>query len=313
MNKKIILYCIALLLVLSIATALELPNNLKKINEYNQSQAALLSFLIAFLGGIFSLLSPCVLPLLPAFFAYTFGEKKNITKMTLIFFLGMSFVFVIFGILASFIGFFFAEYRMWITVIAGILILIFGIITLSGRGFSFMNINYKPKENNKLSIFIFGALFSVGFTPCVGPILGAILVASSTLGILQAAILLFIYSLGFIIPLFILSYFYDKYKLQNNPLFKGKEFNIGKLKFHSHKFIAGILLIILGIVYIIDRGTYIANKIDPFGTKEYFYSYNDKLIKLGIDPLIGNIIGIIILAVFVLIGIYLLRRKKHEE
>ena len=57
MNKKIILYCIALLLVLSIATALELPNNLKKINEYNQSQAALLSFLIAFLGGIFKTIS----------------------------------------------------------------------------------------------------------------------------------------------------------------------------------------------------------------------------------------------------------------
>lgn len=312
MNKKIILYAITLILALSIATALELPDNLKKINEYNQSQAASLSYLIAFLGGIFSLLSPCVLPLLPAFFAYTFGENKNITKMTLIFFLGMSSVFVLFGIILSFIGFLFADYRMWITVIAGILILIFGIITLFGKGFSFMNINYKPKENSKLSVFIFGALFSIGFTPCVGPILAAILVASSTLGILQAAILLFMYSLGFILPLFILSYFYDRYKLQNNPLFKGKEFNIGRLRLHTHKFIAGILLILLGVIYIIDRGTYIANKIDPFGTKEYFYTYNDKLIKLGINPLTGNLIGAIIIIILVAVGIYLLKRKDEK-
>mgnify|MGYP001587698709 CR=1 FL=1 len=86
-------------LVAGSVLALELPDNLKKVKDYNKSQAGSLSFLVAFLGGILSLLSPCVLPVLPAFFAYSFREERNITKVTLAFFLGMSLVFIIFGVL----------------------------------------------------------------------------------------------------------------------------------------------------------------------------------------------------------------------
>ena len=310
MNKSII-YLIMLSLVAGSVLALELPDNLKKVKDYNKSQAGSLSFLVAFLGGILSLLSPCVLPVLPAFFAYSFREERNITKVTLAFFLGMSLVFIIFGVLISILGVVFDDYRVWITITAGMLIIILGIMTLFGKGFSFIHTKYKPETKSALSVFMFGMLFSVGFTPCVGPVLSAILLVASTLNsITYSAFLLFTYSLGFILPLFVLSFFYDKYRLHEKSLFKGKEFTISGIKFHSHKFAAGILLIILGIMYIIDKGTYIANKIDPFGTKELFYFYNDKIINTGISRVMGNVAGIILIVLIALIIFYIINRKE---
>ncbi|HIH25316.1 cytochrome c biogenesis protein CcdA [Candidatus Woesearchaeota archaeon] len=310
MNKRFILYCCMFLLVISSVLALELPKNLQLISDYNNTRIQSLSLLIAFLGGILSLLSPCVLPLLPAFFAFTFKESKNITKMTFVFFLGLASVFVLFGVLFSFIGTILSDYRFLITLFAGIIILIFGIITMFGNGFSFMNFNYKPK-NSIWSVFVFGVLFSVGFTPCIGPILSAILIASTTFSsTVYSAFLLFSYSLGFILPLFILSFFYDKYHLEKNIIFRGKEFNFAGFTFHTHKFIAGLLLIILGIIYIIDRGTYLANTINPFNIKELFYLYNDKVFNSGINSVYGNIIGAVLIILVLFIIIYFIKRDK---
>lgn len=177
-------------------------------------------------------------------------------------------------------------------------------------GFSFMKFNYKPK-NSIWSVFIFGVLFSIGFTPCIGPILSAILVASTTFSsTIYSALLLFSYSLGFIIPLFILSFFYDRYKLHKNIIFRGKEFNFAGFKFHTHKFVAGLLLIILGIIYMIDRGTYLANTINPFNIKELFYLYNDRLFNYGIGSVAGNIIGALLIVSLIVIIIYFIRKDK---
>ena len=103
--KKLNIILMSILFLLPVAFA---QAGLEKISSYNQQHAVFLlqnlSFFVAFIGGIVSVLLPCTLAILPAFFAYTFKERKEITKMTLVFFIGFSLIFVILGIFASAIG-----------------------------------------------------------------------------------------------------------------------------------------------------------------------------------------------------------------
>src|SRR3989338_3810841 len=100
-KSNLILFAVFVLLI-SISFA---QTGLQKINVYNQQQAVFylqnLSFFVAFVGGMISVLLPCTLAILPAFFAYTFKERKEITKMTLVFFAGFSMIFIILGIFAA--------------------------------------------------------------------------------------------------------------------------------------------------------------------------------------------------------------------
>ena len=120
----------------------DLPLNLQRVVEYNKQQADFyfrnLSFIIAFLAGILTILTPCSLAILPAFFAYTFREKNKITKMTLTFFLGFAPVFVIFGLLAAFLGKSIAmlqqNSRIFI-IIAGFIIIGLGLMALFVKRF----------------------------------------------------------------------------------------------------------------------------------------------------------------------------------
>ena len=136
-NAFIVLLLLSLIIFTSSVTAdSHLPKGLLKIIEYNEKTteniALKVTFFVAFIAGILGILSPCILPLLPAYFSYTFKEKKNITFMTLIFFIGFSISFVTMGVVAGFLG----EQLMsalkvgWLVTLAGIFIIIFGIMSL---------------------------------------------------------------------------------------------------------------------------------------------------------------------------------------
>src|SRR3989338_3705249 len=103
--KKTTMLLFSMLILIPLVFA---QTGLQKINVYNQQQAVFylqnLSFFVAFVGGMISVLLPCTLAILPAFFAYTFKERKEITKMTLVFFAGFSMIFIILGIFAAAIG-----------------------------------------------------------------------------------------------------------------------------------------------------------------------------------------------------------------
>ncbi|MEM3126614.1 MAG: cytochrome c biogenesis CcdA family protein, partial [Candidatus Woesearchaeota archaeon] len=260
MNKKII-YPVVFLFFIATALALELPKGLQVLVEYSQKQALALSFLVAFLGGVLSFLSPCVLPLLPAFFAYAFEEKKQITKMTLAFFLGSTSVFILLGLTASFIGQILSAFRAELTIASGVAIIIFGIMTLLNKGFVFIHHEQKGTKHF-LEVLIFGALFAIGFTPCVGPILASILFVASTQTYINAATMLFFYSLGVSLPLFIFAMLYDKYKLSQVSWIKGKPIKFLGVKTHTNKIIAGAMLLITGIVFVTYQSTAIYNGID---------------------------------------------------
>ena len=288
-----------------------------KINEYNKEKSDFylqnISFLVAFLAGILSLLLPCTIAILPAFFSYTFKEKSDLVKMTLTFFLGFALIFVLFGVLASAVGqtiLMFQSGHKFLIFLAGLLMIFFGLITFLGYGFSsLIKPNIKPGTDT-IGIFIFGVLFAVGWSACLGPILAGILLMASTLhNYFTAALLLFFYSLGLFIPLFTLSFFFDKLKIQKLNILN-KKMKIFGLKLSIINIIAGLLLIIIGLVFIIYNGTSVFNSLTPFKSM-LMWSYDiDKRLLEYPNKLTLNIIGLVILILLIAFIIYNLKRKK---
>lgn len=303
------------------AQELELPPAFQKIEEYNKQQADFymqnLTFFIAFIAGMLSIFSPCLVSTLPAFFAYSFKERKGITKMTFVFFLGFTIVFVAFGLIASFIGQSLVGLQQnysWLIIIAGIFLIVFGIITLAGKGFSSLIKPKKVSRNDTFGVFLFGFFFAIGWSACLGPILGGVLLMAAVLKTyFSAALLLFSYSMGIFVPLFILSFVFDKFNFAR--ILSGKDvhfkvFNKEK-SIHITNLIAGLLLIATGILFIIFRGTSFFNTLSIFGTTtELFYTLQREIINFKYV----NIIGAVALIVFILVlWRFLKRLNKTEE
>ncbi|MEC9423841.1 MAG: SUMF1/EgtB/PvdO family nonheme iron enzyme, partial [Nitrospinota bacterium] len=153
--------------------------------------------LLAFVAGIFSFLSPCTLPILPAYFAVTAQtDRARMGMMSLAFFFGLASLFVAMGASASALGQLLRDYMFQISQIGGVIVVIFGIMTLFGKGFSGASFRGKP-ASTFIGFFLFGATFALGWTPCVGPILSSILMlAASEKTVLQGMNLLFFYAVG---------------------------------------------------------------------------------------------------------------------
>lgn len=285
-----------------------LPSNLQKIADYNNQQAQFyfknLSFLIAFLAGIIGILTPCSLAILPAFFAYSFKEKKELTKMTLFFFLGFMPVFVILGLIATFLGrsiAMFQQANSFFVSFAGFILILFGLMAFFGKGFSGIQLNKKTSKT-PFGIFLFGVLFALGFTACVGPILvGILLIAGTLQSYFYAAFLMFFYSLGLFVPLFLIAIFFDKYNFADfmNRINKRLGYSITNI-------ISGGLLILMGLVFIIYGGTFVVDSIGAGDLTVFIYSIQNKLISLQFI----NYVGVLVLIGFLYLLWRVLKNKK---
>jgi len=261
------------------------------------------SLLVAFLGGVLSFLTPCALGILPAYFAFSFQEKKELVKMTFFFFLGMMVVFIPIGLAASFIGGLLIIYREGLAVFSGSLLIIFGLFMILGKGFSIPFLNMKKEtKRDKWGIFIFGILFGIGFTPCSGPILVAITTLAATQTTFYAVAMFVLYGLGIAAPLLVLSYFFDKFNVIGKFAKKDNfSFNFMGREFRMRwtGIIAGILFITLGAIFIILKNTTIFTiTAAKFGYPlSWAYSLQSTMIK---TPILANtlaMLGIVIVAV----------------
>jgi cytochrome c-type biogenesis protein len=213
------------------------------------NSSLLLLMIIAFIAGLISFASPCTLPILPAYIAYAFkSSKHNLKLMTLAFFLGLSVVFSFLGMSASFIGGFLKSNIATFSKIAGATIIFFGAYTIFGKGFTGLKIKTN-KPTNYLGSFFFGAGFGVAWTPCIGPILVAILLVASTVdSMFKGGLLLFIYGFGLALPLFILSIYLDKLNKKSRlwKFIEGRELKIFGFKIHRNSLISGLLFLTIG-------------------------------------------------------------------
>lgn len=220
------------------------------------------SYPAAFLAGLLSFFSPCVLPLIPAYFTFITGFsleeltaesnaviRKKVVLSTLSYVSGFSLVFILLGASASFLGGLIYSYKEFIRIIGGIIIIIMG-IHLTGifriPGLEFekrLTINKKPLH--LLGTFVIGMAFGVGWSPCIGPLLGSILIlAGSRETVWQGVMLLGTYSAGLALPFIVISIFIN-YLLQ----FMKKASRILKYVHAA----AGVLLIIVGLILITNK------------------------------------------------------------
>ncbi|MDA1197084.1 MAG: cytochrome c biogenesis CcdA family protein [Nanoarchaeota archaeon] len=297
--------------------AAEIPIGLQKIIDYNNDItidfAVRASFFIAFVAGMIGMLSPCILPFIPAYFSYTFKEKKNITLMTLVFGAGFSLVFVSMGIIAGFAG----ERAMnvaqpgWIVTIAGLFLIFMGVLSLLGKGFGSFFHKARKFSNDTWGIFLLGVFFALGWSACLGPILASILGIGALMGNpIHSGYLLFAYSLGNLVPLFILSLFWDKFNLGGSRFVKGKTFHFGSWSVHSSNLISGLLFIFLGGVIVLFQGTTLFNTWDIFNTKDFYFAFQAGLL----DWQFNNILGIVAFVVlFLVIGYFVRKQWKKRE
>jgi len=230
----------------------------------------MIELFIAFGAGLISFLSPCVLPLIPGYISFISGAslnellaKKKINLIPLILFtLGFSFVFIMFGAAASYLGQVLLQNSQALRVIAGLVIIIFSLQLIGIVNINFLNFEkkvYTKKNNNIWFSFIVGMAFGFGWTPCIGPILGSILALASTEEtIFKAIILLSFYSLGLAIPFILSGYLMQRFLMFSKNFRK----NINLVSK-----IGGIILLITGILILTNQlqilGYYILNTL-PF-------------------------------------------------
>ncbi len=230
----------------------------------------MIELLVAFAAGIISFLSPCVLPLIPGYISYisgtTFNEilqKKEIKLSPIILFtIGFSIVFIFFGAAATIIGQLLLENSNKLRILAGIIIIIFSLHILKVINIKFLNYEKRIQTQKRSGFFapiIIGMAFGFGWTPCIGPILGSILVlASTSQSITKGILLLSLYSLGLAIPFILSGYLIQKFILISKNI---------KKKINLIEKIGGIFLLLTGILITTNQlqslGFYILNYL-PF-------------------------------------------------
>jgi cytochrome c-type biogenesis protein len=216
----------------------------------------MIELIIALGAGLISFLSPCVLPLIPGYVSYISGssinelvEKKNINLFPIILFtVGFSIVFIIFGAASTFLGQVLLQNSYELRIVAGLIIIILSLHIIGLINIGFLNYEKRIQTNIKKNFFspiLIGMAFAFGWTPCIGPILGSILVLASTeesLG--RGILLLFFYSIGLAIPFILSGYLMQKFLIFSKNFKK----NINKVSK-----IGGIILLITGILIITNQ------------------------------------------------------------
>ena len=226
--------------------------------------------LVAFGAGLISFLSPCVLPLIPGYISYISGnslneliEKKNINLIPIILFtVGFSIVFIIFGAASTFLGQVLLQNSYELRMAAGLIIIILSLHIIGIINLQFLNYEKRIQTKTNINFYspiLVGMAFAFGWTPCIGPILGSILVLAATEDSINSGILLLsFYSLGLALPFIFSGYLIQKF------LIFSKNF---KKNINLVSKIGGIILLITGVLILTNQlqalGYYLLN-IFPF-------------------------------------------------
>ncbi len=223
------------------------------------------NIVVAFSAGLFSFLSPCVLPLIPSYLSFVSGVsleemrapqiesrvRWRVILNSLAFILGFSLVFISLGVSASFLGSLFLGYRSFIRVLGGIFIALVGIYLMGFLKLSFLDrylqFHLRDKPAGYLGSVLVGVTFAVAWTPCVGPILGAILaLAGTTAQIERGILLLATYAAGLALPFFLSAVAVNSFS----------QFSQSFRRYVQVVHVAGgLLLVIIGILLITDYMT----------------------------------------------------------
>ena len=206
-----------------------------------------MQYIIAFLEGIITFISPCLLPMLPIYISYFAGGGERSVRKTLTgalgFVAGFSIIFIILGALAGTVGSFLKEHQTAVNIVSGLIVIFFGLDFLGVLRLNLFKGSKScvdPQNMNFLSAMIFGVIFSLGWTPCVGAFLGSALMLASQQGhVVQGMLMLLAYSLGLGIPFILSAVLIDYLK---------SAFNWIKQHYSIINMVSGCLLILIGVL-----------------------------------------------------------------
>ena len=238
-----------------------------------------ISFIAAFSAGLLSFVSPCVLPLVPSYISYITGLsveqltdtsermkfKKAIVLNSLLFIAGFSSVFISFGASASFLGQMLVAYQDSIRRVGGILIVVFGLYLLGILNLNFLKMEHRYQFRNRpagyLGSFLIGIAFAAGWTPCVGPVLGSILLyASTTDSLLDGVVLLTFYSVGLGLPLFLTALGVDRFLAY---------FKEVRTYLWAVSTVSGVVLVTVGVMIYANTLTMMTSFLERYGIGWY--------------------------------------------
>ena len=210
-----------------------------------------MEYVITFIEGIASFISPCVLPVIPIYISYFATESKSMKKSiinSLGFICGFSIIFILLGVFAGTFGKFVHHYTSYINIIFGLFLIAVGLNYIGVIFIKFLNKTKGSNQDKRNLTFttsvLFGIIFSLSWTPCVGAFLSSALIMASTTGsVLKGASLLLIYSLGLAIPFIITTLFLEKMK---------KTFDFIKKHYNIINKICGSILVLSGLWYLIS-------------------------------------------------------------
>ncbi len=238
------------------------------------TEPASLGLLLAFSAGLLSFVSPCVLPLIPSYLTFVTGvgfdelgsSRRAALVHALLFVLGFTLIFVALGASATVLGRLLIAYRVWITRVGGALVVLFGLYLLGVVRVSAFDRDRRVHLANKpvgyLGSVLVGVAFGAGWTPCLGPILGAILTyTAATADLARGLPLLLAYSLGLAIPFLLAAVAVERF-LETVTRFRPHLARVSQ--------VSGALLVIVGILMMLDlftvMGTYLQS-VTPVGLR----------------------------------------------
>ena len=206
-----------------------------------------MSYVIAFLEGIITFISPCLLPLLPLYISYFAGGGERSTEKTLKgalgFVTGFTVIFVLLGALAGTVGSLLREYQTAVNIVSGAVVILFGLNFLGVFKLNLFRGTHRSVNTDNMGFFaamLFGMIFSIGWTPCVGAFLGSALMLASQQGhVLEGMLMLLAYSLGLGIPFILSAVLIDYLK---------SAFNWIKKNYRVINIASGSLLVLIGIL-----------------------------------------------------------------
>jgi cytochrome c biogenesis protein CcdA len=217
------------------------------------------SIIASFLAGMVALFAPCCITvLLPAYIASAFREKRNILKMTFIFFAGLSTILVPIGLGAAGLAQVFQSFHKELWIFGGAFMIFLAVLSVFGKGLS-IPLPKRAKEmlkmeagNHGKSVYALG-LLSGAATSCCAPVLaGAMALAVVSGAFWKAIIVVFAYVFGMMFPLFLTAYFYDKYKIEKSKLIQGKTFSVPlgakTISVHSTNALASAMFFVIGAI-----------------------------------------------------------------
>lgn len=206
-----------------------------------------MQYIISFLEGIITFISPCILPMLPIYVTYFAGGGERTTRRTLTnaagFVMGFTIVFVLMGVLAGTVGSFLSEHQTAVNIVSGAIVVFFGLCYLGVLNINIFKGLNRSMDTGNLGFFsslVFGVIFSVGWTPCVGAFLGSALMLASQQGqVLTGMVMLLMYSVGLGIPFIISAVLIDQLK---------SAFGWIKRNYKVINIVCGCFLIVIGVL-----------------------------------------------------------------